>query len=126
MHGYEAAYYAVKLSLEFFLAGINDHLGALAEDKFLDLQESPKFALENLLGVHLVHLTLVEKDHLEDGSVVFAHGDAATEKAVKAGAEDNIGRWSRPAYAQTATGRQTYPLDRHSPIIRSPFEHPDA
>src|SRR5690606_8727501 len=95
-------------------------------DEFLDFQEPPELTLENLLGVHFVHLTLVEKDHLEDGCVVFAHGDAATKRLLRRARRITQAAFGRrhACYAQPATRPQTYPLRRHSPIIRSPFRTP--
>ncbi|MNV88683.1 hypothetical protein D3C71_1829080 [compost metagenome] len=73
MHGQEAAHHAVELGLELFFAGIDHHLGALAEDELLHLQKAPQIALKDLLGVHFVDLALVEENHLIDG-FALAHG----------------------------------------------------
>ena len=73
MQRHEAADDAVELRLELLLARVDHHLGALAEDELLDLQEAPQIALVDLLGVHLVHLALVEEDHLVDRVLALAH-----------------------------------------------------
>jgi len=75
VHGDKAAHHTVELRLELFLAGVDDHLGALAEDELLHFQKAPQIALKDLLGVHLVHLALVEENHLVDG-FALTHGYA--------------------------------------------------
>lgn len=67
-------HHTVELGLELFFAGIDHDLGALAEDELFDFQEPPQVALVDLLGVHLEHLALVEKDHFEQRRVAFGHG----------------------------------------------------
>ncbi|MCY1441916.1 hypothetical protein D9M71_582550 [compost metagenome] len=73
MHRHEAADHPFELGLELLLAGIDHHLGALAEDEFLDFQEAPQIALVDLLGVHLVHLALVQEDNLVDRVLALVH-----------------------------------------------------
>ncbi len=83
VHRDKAAYHAVKLRLELFFAGVDDHLSAFAEDELLHFQKAPQIALKDLLGIHFVYLTLVEENHLVDG-FALAHGYAVrTDRLIK-------------------------------------------
>src|SRR5690606_41969731 len=79
VHRHEAAQHTLELRLQFLLARVDHHLGALAEHELLDLQKAPQVTLEDLLGVHLVHLALVEEDDLVDGRFTLAHDDTSLE-----------------------------------------------
>ncbi|MCY1176497.1 hypothetical protein D9M73_167720 [compost metagenome] len=99
MHWHKAAHHAFELGLELFFARVDHHLGALAKDKFLDFKEAPQIALIDLLGVHLVHLALVEKDHFVDRRFTFGHFEGAVT-GCKESANYNIG--PRPTTLGTA------------------------
>ncbi len=73
MHGDEAALHAVELGAQLVLAGVDDHLGLLAEDVVLHLDEAVEVALVDVVRVDLVDLTLVVKQHFVDVLLVVAH-----------------------------------------------------
>ncbi len=83
MHRYKTAHHAFELSLELFLARIDDHLRALAKDELFHFQEAPQITLIDLLGVHFEHLALVEENHLVDWSFTFGHGGRVTHRGIK-------------------------------------------
>src|SRR5690606_22573396 len=75
VHGNEAAADPLELAFQFLLAGIDQHLGSLTEHQLLDLQKPPQFALEDLPGIDLENLDLIEKNHPKNRLLpVFAHG----------------------------------------------------
>jgi len=83
MHRHKAADHALELSLEFLFARIDDHLRALAKDELFHFQEAPQITLIDLLGIHFVHLALVEENHLIDWGFTFGHGRRETHRGIK-------------------------------------------
>lgn len=86
VHRYEAAHYAIELRLELLFAGVDHDGGALAEDEFFHFQKTPQITLIDLFGVHLEHLSLVEKNHLVDWSFAFGHNRQTVISVLKKGA----------------------------------------
>lgn len=83
MHRHKTAHHAFELGLELFFARVDDHLRALAKDELFHFQEAPQITLIDLLGIHFVHLALVEENHLVDWSFTFGHGGRVTHRGIK-------------------------------------------
>ena len=62
MHWNEGALHPGELVLELLLGRVHHHLGALAEQEFLHLDEPVEVAGVDLAGVDLVDLPLVEEN----------------------------------------------------------------
>ncbi len=58
--------HAGELVLELLLGRIHHHLGPLAEQKFLHLQEAIQITLEDLTHVDFVDLALIEENNPVD------------------------------------------------------------
>ncbi len=65
--------YLAKLALELLLARVHHHAGALAEQEFLHLDKAVQLTLEDLPGIDLVDLPLIQEYHLVD-RFVRGHG----------------------------------------------------
>ncbi len=71
LHGDVSTAHTAEFTLEFFFRGINEHLGAFAEDDVPHLDEGIEFTLPHLVGVDFVYVALVVEHDAVD--LVAAH-----------------------------------------------------
>src|SRR5215469_1739598 len=72
MHRQEGALDAGELALDALLRGVEYHRGALAEQQFVDLDESEQLSVADAPGVDLVNLALIHEHNAEN--VTGCHG----------------------------------------------------
>ena len=63
VHGNERSLHTLKFIAQLFFAGVDDHLGLVAERIVFDLYKAIKLALVYVACVNFVDLTLVLKKH---------------------------------------------------------------
>lgn len=78
MHRNESTPHAGEFTLQPFLGWIDQHARPLAEDEFLDFDETVQFALINAARVQFVQLALVDEQNAVDALRDLGHCNRVT------------------------------------------------